>query len=77
MAKEGPTDMPAKKDAHPDRKAHANLAQVEGQILAGLRHENPALVEEDGSCPQCVALEHALADEYQAQATASELTGGS
>jgi hypothetical protein len=31
-------------------------------------------VEEDGSCPQCVTLEHELADEYQAQATASEMT---
>ena len=56
----------------PARKAHANLARIEGSLLEGLRHANPALGDSDDS--QCVALEHALADEYQAQATASELT---
>ena len=59
---------------HPDRKAHANLADVEGRLLEAMRRANPHLVESDGSCPQCVALEHLLADEYQAQRTASELT---
>ena len=64
-----------KSDAnYPDRKAHASLAQVENQLLAGIRNSIPSLVEEDGSCPQCVTLEHELADEYQAQATASEMT---
>ena len=54
------------------RKAHANLASIEGSLFEGLRHANPSLDGSDDS--QCVALEHALADEYQAQAAASELT---
>lgn len=56
----------------PARKAHANLASIEGNLLEGLRHANPGLDRSGDS--QYVALEHALADEYQAQATASELT---
>ena len=63
-------------DYYPARKAHANLAQVEDRILAGLSNWNPDLVECDGSCPQAVVLEHKLADDYLAQATASELTEG-
>ncbi|NIP92162.1 MAG: hypothetical protein GWO24_01265 [Akkermansiaceae bacterium] len=62
-------------DGYPDRKAHANLADVENRLLAGLSRTNPNLVDADGNCSQCVALEHELADEYQAQSTASELTG--
>ena len=61
---------------YPDRKAHASLAQVEGRLLAGMSRSHPELVEDDGSCPQCVSLEHELADEYQAQAAASKLTQG-
>lgn len=59
---------------YPDRKAHANLAQVENQLLAGLSRSNPNLVEADGSCPQCVSLEHELADEYHGQEAAAKLT---
>ncbi len=72
MAQKGPHHL--RDRDYPDRKAHASLADVEGRLLAGLRKANPALVDPDGSCPQCVALEHALADEYLAQALASELT---
>ena len=80
MAQKVPTDMQPltkqSKVAYPDRKAHANLAQVEDQLLSGLSQSNPDLVEADGSCPQCVSLEHQLADEYQAQEVASKLTEG-
>lgn len=59
---------------YPDRKAHASLADVEGRLLAGMSRSHPGLVDPDGTCPQCVALEYLLADEYHAQATASEMT---
>lgn len=73
MARNG---VPGTRDlSYPDRKAHANLADVEGRLLEGMRRARPELVAPDGSCLQCIALEHMLADEYQAQATASELTG--
>ena len=70
-----PLLLPCEK-LHKARKAHANLADVEDRLLAGLRKANPDLVESDGSCPQCVSLEHELADEYHAQAAASKLTEG-
>jgi hypothetical protein len=62
--------------SYPDRKAHANLADIEGRLLEGMRKSYPGLIDPDGSCPQCVALEYLLADEYQAQSTASEMTNG-
>jgi len=72
MAQKGPKGM--NEGGYPDRKAHANLADVENRLLAGLSKSNPSLVDSDGTCPQCVSLEYELADEYQAQATASEMT---
>ena len=62
------------KEVWPDRKAHASLVHVENKLLEGLQSVRPNRVDRHGNCPECVSLEHTLADPSLAQQTAREFS---
>lgn len=57
----------------PDRKAHANLADIEHSVLEGLRSQNLNLENSEGLRPSMIQLEHELADPASAEAAARKL----
>lgn len=57
----------------PERKAHANLADIEHSVLEGLRSQNLKWEDADGNRPSMVQLQHELADPASAEAAARKL----
>jgi hypothetical protein len=57
----------------PERKAHANLADIEHSVLEGLRSQKTSWVDPEGNRPSMLQLEHELADPTTAEAAARKL----